>query len=143
MSKIDNIVAIKAASGSLDQASQIRQLTAPQFDIYSGDDSLTLPLLSIGACGVVSVASHLAGVQIKTMIDAFFSGDVRRAADLHRQLMPLFKGLFATTNPIPVKAALRLLGWSVGRTRLPLPDSSEALQADLQAVLSDLNLLKV
>ncbi len=142
LSKIDNIVAIKAASGNLDQVSQIRHMTDPGFEIYSGDDSLTLPLLSIGASGVVSVASHLVGPQLKSMIEAFFSGDVEGAESLHRQLFPLFKGLFTTTNPIPVKAALQLQGWAVGDTRLPLPKSSEALRQDLREILISMDLLK-
>lgn len=137
---IDNIVSIKAASGSLDQASQIRRLTPPEFSIYSGDDSLTLPLMSIGASGVVSVASHVVGPQMKTMVDAFFDGRVTDASDIQQKLLPLFKALFATTNPIPVKAALRHLGWAVGGTRLPLPPIPEEIEAPLIQVMKSLGL---
>lgn len=141
LAEIPNIVAIKEASGSLDQASHLRRLTPLDFDIYSGDDSLTLPLLSIGGVGVVSVASHVVGPDLKTMIQQFFQGNVQEAAAIHRRLMPLFKGLFATTNPIPVKAALRLLDWPVGSTRLPLPDISAGLETEIKTLLQDLALL--
>jgi 4-hydroxy-tetrahydrodipicolinate synthase len=141
LAKIDNIVSIKAASGSLDQASQIRQLTSPNFSIYSGDDSLTLPMLSIGAAGVVSVASHLVGPQLKTMIDTFFAGNVSEASEIQQQLLPLFKVLFATANPIPVKAALRLQGWAVGGTRLPLPDIPPEIEEQVYLVMQSLDLL--
>jgi 4-hydroxy-tetrahydrodipicolinate synthase len=141
LAKIDNIVSIKAASGSLDQASQIRQLTSPNFSLYSGDDSLTLPMLSIGAAGVVSVASHLVGPQLKTMIDTFFAGNVSEASEIQQQLLPLFKVLFATANPIPVKAALRLQGWAVGGTRLPLPDIPPEIEKQVHLVMQSLDLL--
>ncbi|MGI0486128.1 4-hydroxy-tetrahydrodipicolinate synthase [Pantanalinema rosaneae CENA516] len=141
LAEIPNIVAIKEATGSLDQASQIRCATSSEFAIYSGDDSLTLPLLAIGARGVVSVASHLVGSQLQQMIQAFTSGDPQTATQLHLKLFPLFKALFVTTNPIPVKAALNLQGWQVGSTRLPLADSSAQLTATLQSVLTELSLL--
>ena len=140
LAKIDNIVSVKAASGSLDQASQIRRLTAPDFSIYSGDDSLTLPLLAVGAAGVVSVASHIVGPQMKTMVDAFFAGKVSEASEMQQKLLPLFKALFATTNPIPVKAALRHLGWAVGGTRLPLPPIPDEIQEPLLQVMQELDL---
>lgn len=138
LSQIGNIMSIKAASGSLDQASQIRQLTSPDFTIYSGDDALTLPLLAIGSSGVVSVASHIVGPQIKAMVDAFFEGNVAQASQIQQQLLPLFKALFATTNPIPVKAALRLQGWAVGGTRLPLSPIPSELEARLKQIMTDL-----
>lgn len=141
LSKIDNIVSIKAASGSLDQASQIRQMTDSDFAIYSGDDSLTLPLLSIGGAGVVSVASHIVGPQIKTMVDTFFEGNVSQASGIQQQLLPLFKVLFATANPIPVKAALRLQGWAVGGTRLPLPDIPPEIQEQVRLAMQGLKLV--
>lgn len=141
LAEIPNIVAIKEATGSLDQASQIRCSTSPDFAIYSGDDSLTLPLLAIGATGVVSVASHLVGNHLQQMIQAFANGDPQTATQLHLQLFPLFKALFVTTNPIPVKAALNLQGWQVGPTRLPLADGSAQLAETLQSVLTELSLL--
>jgi 4-hydroxy-tetrahydrodipicolinate synthase len=125
LAQVKNIVAIKEASGDLNQVSEIRMLTPGDFLIYSGDDSMTLPILSIGGTGVISVASHVAGQGIKAMMDAYFSGNVRRASELHLKLFPIFKGLFLTTNPIPVKAALRLAGFDAGSVRQPLVDLSQ------------------
>jgi 4-hydroxy-tetrahydrodipicolinate synthase len=141
LAEVPNIVAIKEASGNLDQVSQIRRLTPFEFKIYSGDDSLTLPLLAVGGQGIVSVASHLVGDQLQRMIQAFENGQTAAATQIHLQLLPLFKALFVTTNPIPVKAALRLQGWAVGSTRLPLTDASPDLTQLLQTVLGDLSLL--
>lgn len=141
LAEISNIVAVKEASGNLDQVSQIRRLTPAEFTIYSGDDSLTLPMLAVGAKGVVSVASHLVGDQLQQMIQAFEQGQPQLATKLHVALFPLFKALFVTTNPIPVKAALRLQGWQVGTTRLPLTDDYPGLDRTLQAVLTELGLL--
>jgi len=142
LAEIPNIVAIKEASGSLDQISQIRRLTTPEFGLYSGDDSLTLPLLAVGGQGVVSVASHLVGDQLQQMVTAFVKGQPQRATELHLKLLPLFKALFVTTNPIPIKAALVLQGWPVGEPRLPLNPASEEVRQTLQSVMQPLSLLK-
>jgi 4-hydroxy-tetrahydrodipicolinate synthase len=141
LAEIQNIVAIKEASGSLDQVSQIRRLTPPEFQVYSGDDSLTLPMLAVGARGVVSVASHLVGQQLQQMIRAFESGQPQEAIAIHMKLLPLFKVLFITTNPIPVKAALELQGWAVGKTRLPLSEAAADIIQQLKAVMTELSLL--
>lgn len=141
LAKISNIVAIKEASGDLDQVSEIRRLTAPDFDIYSGDDSLTLPMLSVGAVGVVSVASHLVGDTLQQMIQAYESGQVLAARDLHLKLLPLCKALFATTNPILIKSALHLQGWSVGTCRLPLVEPPANLTEELKSLIAELELL--
>jgi 4-hydroxy-tetrahydrodipicolinate synthase len=141
LAEVSNIVAIKEASGSLDQASDIRRSTPPEFGIYSGDDSLTLPILAIGGCGVVSVASHLTGNLLQKMIQNFESGQVVEASRIHAQLLPLFKSLFLTANPIPLKAALRLMGWEVGGCRLPLCDVSNDVVTELQRVMKELKLL--
>lgn len=141
LAEIPNIVAIKEASGNLDQASQIRRLTPPEFLIYAGDDSLTLPLLAVGGVGVVSVASHLVGPQLQQMIQAFETGQTQAATQIHLQLFPLFKVLFCTTNPIPLKEALKLKGWEVGSTRPPLSDLSASEQQALEAVMTQLGLL--
>lgn len=143
LASVPNIVAVKEASGSLDQVSQIRRITSSDFSIYSGDDSLTLPMLSVGAQGVISVASHLVGDAISQMIRAYASGETQAASRIHLQLFPLFKALFVTTNPIPVKAALRLQGWQVGATRLPLQDDSIDLDPLLQPLLDELALVLV
>ncbi|WP_414543521.1 4-hydroxy-tetrahydrodipicolinate synthase [Nostoc sp. CCY0012] len=141
LAEISNIVGIKEASGNLDQASEIRRLTPQEFQIYSGDDSLTLPLLAIGAKGVVSVASHLVGNQLQQMIQAFSAGKVALASEIHLQLFPLFKALFLTTNPIPVKKALKLQGWEVGSSRLPLGEADSDVSDKLKAVLEKLDLI--
>ncbi len=141
LAKVPNIIAIKEASGNLDQVSEIRRLTPPGFEIYSGDDSLTLPMLSVGAVGVVSVASHLVGDSLQKMIQAYEVGQVATAKDIHLKLFPLCKALFATTNPILIKAALRLQGWSVGACRAPLGEAPTDLIDNLKGFMSDLELL--
>jgi len=142
LAEIENIVGIKESTGNIDQASQMRRLTPPEFEIYSGDDYMTLPLLSIGAKGVVSVASHLVGLQLQQMIQTFFSGKVEAASEIHLKLFPLFKVLFATANPIPLKTALRLQGWEVGSTRLPLYEAESEFTQQLEAVLEQLGLIE-
>ena len=141
LAELKNIMAIKEASGSLDRVSQLRKLLPESFKIYSGDDSLTLPMLAVGASGVVSVASHFAGKQLQTMIQNFEAGRVREALATHLDLLPLFKALFLTTNPIPVKAALALQGWEVGQCRMPLGPCPESILKVLRETLSELNLL--
>lgn len=141
LAEIPNIVAIKEASGNVDQASQIRRSTPSEFTIYAGDDSLTLPLLAVGAKGVVSVASHIVGPELQQMIQAFEQGQVQAATEIHLRLFPLFKALFLTTNPIPVKAAMKLRGWDVGPSRLPLCDPPADVVAALEAVFTELALL--
>lgn len=135
LSEIANIVAIKEASGNLDFASHLRASTPTEFEMYSGDDSLTLPLLSVGGCGVVSVASHIVGNQLQQMLQAFESGQAAKATALHLQLFPLFKALFLETNPIPVKAALEIQGWQVGSLRSPLVSASDSVKQELRKVL--------
>jgi len=140
LAEVPNIVSVKEASGNFDQVSQLRSLLPSEFSIYSGDDSLTLPMLAVGSQGVISVASHLVGVQIQEMVQAFFRGDVQSALNLHLKLLPLFKALFLTTNPIPVKAALQLQGWSVGSTRPPLCSAPTDIINTLQSVMTTLGL---
>lgn len=121
LAEIENVVAVKEASGSVEQVATIRTLTpADSFAIYSGDDGLTLPMLSVGAVGVVSVASHLVGTNLCEMMESYFAGDIEKARDIHLSLVPLFKALFCRTNPIPVKYALNRIGKPVGGYRLPL-----------------------
>jgi 4-hydroxy-tetrahydrodipicolinate synthase len=141
LAEIDNIVAIKEASGNLDQVSEIRRLTAKEFKIYAGDDSLTLPMLAIGSQGIVSVASHLVGDKIQEMIQAFIAGKIQIATEIHLQLFPLFKALFLTANPIPVKEALKLQGWEVGSPRLPLCEADTDVSRKLESVMRKLNLI--
>ncbi|MBC7345164.1 MAG: 4-hydroxy-tetrahydrodipicolinate synthase, partial [Clostridia bacterium] len=103
LSELTNVVALKEAAGDMDQVSKLKASLKREFVIYSGDDSLTLPMLALGCRGVVSVASHLVGTRIKDMILAYEQGDGGRALDIHLSLFPLFKALFVTTNPVPVK----------------------------------------
>ncbi|MEA5536190.1 4-hydroxy-tetrahydrodipicolinate synthase [Crocosphaera sp. XPORK-15E] len=142
LAKIDNIIAIKEASGNLEQACKIRRMTDPSFLIYAGDDFLTLPLLTVGGTGIVSVASHLVGKEIQSMIQAFENGQVKIATEINLKLFPLFKVLFCSTNPIPIKAALNLLGWKVGGLRLPLLELSTELQQEVKSVLQELSLIE-
>lgn len=139
--EVPNIVAVKEASGSLDQAAQILAGKPKEFHLYSGDDDLTLPLLALGASGVVSVAAHLVGPDMQRMIEAYLAGNVKLAAEIHLRLHPLFKGLFITTNPIPVKWALRYVGFDVGGVRLPLCEPSPEEQKAIKDLLYSLELI--
>ncbi|SDY69970.1 4-hydroxy-tetrahydrodipicolinate synthase [Evansella caseinilytica] len=126
LSKIDNIVAVKEASGDLDQITTIIANTADDFTLYSGDDALTLPVLAVGGAGIVSVASHVIGQELQEMVSAFEAGRVKEAAVMHQRLLPVMKGMFIAPNPAPVKTALQFAGLDVGGVRLPLvPLTSE------------------
>ncbi|MCZ2258770.1 4-hydroxy-tetrahydrodipicolinate synthase [Sporosarcina sp. G11-34] len=120
LSKIKNIRAVKEASGDLEQMAAIISGTDEGFAVYSGDDSLTLPLLSIGGNGIISVAAHAVGNDIQKMIASFKEGRNAEAAAMHRALVPLFQAMFAAPNPVPVKYALNKIGVDVGGVRLPL-----------------------
>lgn len=135
---LPNVVSFKAASGSTEEVTRLRALCGDRIAIYSGDDALLLPMLAVGAVGVVSVASHLVCAEISDLIQAFLRGDIVTALALHEHLMPLFKALFATTNPIPVKAALEIMGWPVGPPRLPLVEASDDVREHLNAILAAL-----
>ena len=134
-SKISNIIALKEAAGSVDQMREFRKVCPFDFHIYSGDDGLTLQFLKEGASGVVSVASHLAGEQISDMIAAFNNNDIVRADELDKIMQPLFDVLFITSNPIPVKAALKLIGFDCGRTRPPLMEITTEQKSKVETVL--------
>lgn len=141
LAQIRNIVALKEASGNMDQISELRRILPASFDIYSGDDSLTLPVLALGGKGVVSVASHLVGIPLKEMVDAFISGNIALAKEIHLRLFPLFKGMFVTTNPVPIKAALNMTGWEVGVPRLPLMEATEEEKFTVRQVLESCSLV--
>ncbi|WP_262175688.1 4-hydroxy-tetrahydrodipicolinate synthase [Saccharococcus sp. Marseille-Q5394] len=136
LSTIPNIVSIKEASGNLEAMAKIIEQTPPSFSLYSGDDALTLPVLSIGGTGVVSVSSHVLGNEMQTMIRNFKIGNTVEAASNHRRLVPMMKALFAAPNPSPVKAALNLKGIPVGGVRLPMIPLNEEQQFSLQQALS-------
>jgi len=140
LAEIDNIVAIKEASGSMDQVSELRRLLPDSFAIYCGDDSLTLPMLALGGKGVISVASHLVGPRLQELVNAFTSGNTTLANEIHLELFPLFKGLFIATNPVPVKTALNLKGWQVGATRLPLVEATSTEKSAIKELLENINL---
>ncbi|PKM78446.1 MAG: 4-hydroxy-tetrahydrodipicolinate synthase [Firmicutes bacterium HGW-Firmicutes-15] len=142
LADIENIVALKESSGNMDQLSILKNIVPDTVSIFSGDDSLTLPMLALGAAGVVSIASHLVGKEIKHMLEFFAAGDVNQAQQLHNYLFPMFKGLFITTNPVPVKEALNILGMGVGGLRLPLCNANEGEIIQLKELLSRYNLLK-
>jgi len=133
-----NVLSIKAASGRIEEVTELRAICGSQLSVYSGDDSLLLPMLSVGAVGVVSVASHLVGLQLKEMINSFQSGKVSNALAIHEKLQPLFKALFMTTNPIPIKAALELSGWDVGNPRSPLSPLTNDMKKQLSFILKSL-----
>ena len=132
-----NIVSIKEASGSVERVSDLRRRLPESFTILSGDDSLTLPFMAVGAAGVVSVASNLFPSEVCALVGACESGDLKSAAKLHRKLLPLFKDLFIEPNPVPVKTALGWRGALSGEVRLPLCEMSEANQARLRKTLED------
>ena len=132
-----NIVSIKEASGSVDRVSDLRRRLPEAFTILSGDDSLTLPFMSVGAAGVVSVASNLFPAEVCALVRACESGDFKSAATLHRKLLPLFKDLFIEPNPVPVKTALGWRGAMLGEVRLPLCEMTAANQAHLRKTLQE------
>ena len=131
-----NIVGVKESSGDFAQFSQILRARPDTFMFWSGDDMLTLPSLALGGDGIISVASHICGPQMREMLDAYERGDITRAAELHLSLSPLFEALFATTNPIPVKWAMGRLGFEVGTCRLPLGAMPESLATRVEALLA-------
>jgi 4-hydroxy-tetrahydrodipicolinate synthase len=137
LSRVDNIVAIKEASGDLDQAARIIDGTASNFLLYSGNDGDTLELMSRGGFGVISVASHIVGNQVKAMVAKAGDGKTAEAADIDRALAPLFKALFVITNPMPIKHALNHLGFRVGNPRLPLTPPDEKSAATIEAELTE------
>lgn len=139
LSEIKNIVAIKEASGIMDQTSQIASLC--KITILSGDDSLTLPLMALGATGVISVAANVVPDRVAALTRAWLEGDPQKAKKLHYELLPLFKALFLETNPIPVKAALAAMGKISEEYRLPLCKMSPGNRDKLVSVLSSQGLL--
>ena len=130
-----NIVSIKEASGSVERVSDLRRRLPESFTVLSGDDSLTLPFMAVGAAGVVSVASNLFPSQVCGLVRACESGDFKSATQLHRKLLPLFKDLFIEPNPVPVKTALGWRGVMSGEVRLPLCEMIEVNQARLRKTL--------
>ncbi len=139
----DNIVAVKEASGDLTQIAQIIDGAPDGFEVLSGDDEMTLPMMGLGGTGVISVASHVVGPRFKEMIEAQAAGDHTRALRLHLELLPLMKALFMTANPIMVKEALRLTGFDVGGVRLPLVPPTAEQTAELIRVMDHVGVQRV
>jgi 4-hydroxy-tetrahydrodipicolinate synthase len=137
LSQIENIVGVKEASGNLGQIAEIIQGTREDFLVYSGNDSDTLPILALGGHGVISVASHLVGMQIKSMINRVLDGKFREAARIHHYLLALVNALFIVSNPAPVKWALNHVGFRVGKPRLPLVEPDEKSVALIEATLKN------
>jgi 4-hydroxy-tetrahydrodipicolinate synthase len=141
LAEIPNIVAVKEASGKLEQITEIISRTPPDFRLYSGDDSSTLPLMSLGGYGIISVAAHIVGREIRRMVEAFAAGRTAEAAELNARLLPLFQACFVVTNPIPIKAAVSLLGLPTGGVRLPLVPADEKTIATVRAAMNEFGLL--
>lgn len=135
LSQIENIIGIKEASGNLEQIAQIIRGARKDFIVWSGNDSDTLPILVLGGYGVISVASHLVGNQIKEMINCFIGGKVAEAANIHRHLLPLINAMFIIANPMPVKYAVNQVGFRVGKPRLPLLEPDEKSAAVIKDTL--------
>jgi 4-hydroxy-tetrahydrodipicolinate synthase len=135
LSRIDNIIGVKEASSDLNHIAKIISGTEDDFLVWSGNDNDTFPLLALDSYGVISVASHLVGNQIKEMIDSFANGKINEAASIHRHLLPLVDALFVVSNPIPLKYALNHIGFKVGKPRLPLTEPDEKTAALIRDTL--------
>ena len=136
-----NLVGLKEATGNLAQASKTMALTDGKLDLYSGEDGLVVPLMSIGAVGVISVWSNVAPGKVHAMCDSFFKGDIETARKLQLEALPLVDALFSEVNPIPVKKALNLMGMEVGPLRSPLCEMSEANAKELAEVMKNYGIL--
>jgi 4-hydroxy-tetrahydrodipicolinate synthase len=142
LSKIENVVGVKEASGSMKQMSDVINLCGPDFDVLSGDDLFTLPLLSIGGKGIISVVSNVVPADMAGMVDAFAMGDLKKARALHYRMSPLIDALFIETNPTPVKAALAMMGKIDPELRLPLCRMAADNEASLKAVMQQYGLIR-
>jgi 4-hydroxy-tetrahydrodipicolinate synthase len=139
--EVPNIVALKEAGGSVERVSQLRQVLPSIFPIYCGDDGLTLPFLSVGATGVISVASNLIPREVSALVLAATQGRHREAEEIHRRCYPLFRDLFIESNPVPIKFALARLGWMTPEVRLPLVPLAPAHQLKLTESLASFPLI--
>ena len=137
LTELDNIVAIKEASGNMEQIEECIRLTRGKADVISGDDGLTVPIMLMGGCGVISVASNLLPRYVSTMTDCALNGDIKTAVDMQLNLLPVVRGLFSEVNPIPVKAGAEILGLCSGDLRLPLTRLTEKNRINLEGLLQD------
>jgi 4-hydroxy-tetrahydrodipicolinate synthase len=141
LADVEQIVGVKESSGDLHQISAVIAECREGFCVLSGDDALTLPILAVGGCGVISTTSNVAPSEMVELVRAFRAGDLARARDAHYRLLPLFDALFSETNPIPVKAALALRGLIRDEIRLPLTPATQPNRGRLQVVLKELGVL--
>jgi 4-hydroxy-tetrahydrodipicolinate synthase len=141
LSEFKNIVAVKEASGNLEQVAEIVRTTPNDFMVYSGDDSLTLPILAVGGVGIISVAAHIVGNRMQDMISAFKNNDLTKAQAIQSELLPFFRTMFITTNPIPVKTAVNLIGQKAGCFRLPLIPPTPIELDQIKNCLTKMNLI--
>ena len=141
LAEVKNIVGVKEASGSIKQMSDVIRLCGPDFDVLSGDDIFTLPLMALGGNGVISVISNVVPGDMSGLVDAFLAGDLAKARDLHYRMSPLIDALFIETNPIPVKAALAMMGKIEYDLRLPLCRMSEKNEKILKNAMKQYGLL--
>jgi len=138
LAEVPNIVAIKDATGNLGVMTEIIDRTPEDFELYCGDDGLTLPAFAIGSKGTVSVASHVLGNEMQLLAESFFTGNMEKAQFLHRKLLPLFDGFFMAPSPSPIKTALQMKGLDVGGVRLPLVPLTEAERTTLSSLMNQL-----
>lgn len=141
LAKVKNIVAVKEASGNLSQVAEIAALVGPDFDIYSGNDDQILPVLSLGGKGVISVLSNVAPRQTHEICENFFKGDIEKSRQMQLEALPLINALFCEVNPIPVKAALNLMGKEAGPLRLPLTEMEPQNQERLKKAMQEYGIL--
>jgi 4-hydroxy-tetrahydrodipicolinate synthase len=141
LSTIKNVIGVKEASGDLNQMSDIRRLCNKDFLLISGDDSLTLPLLSIGGCGVISVIANIIPKDTADMVEAFLKGDISKAQALHYKMLPLVRAMFIETNPIPLKTAMGIMGMCEPDLRLPMCEISKSNEEKLKKAMKDYSLI--
>lgn len=141
LAEIPNIVAIKEATGSLQQASEILALCGDKLDVLSGDDFITLPMMACGAKGVISVVANIMPKEVATLVDAYFAGKMEEARQLHLKMLKIANAMFIETNPVPVKTAIKLMGMATDEVRLPLAPMADANRAKLAAIMKEYSLI--
>ncbi len=141
LAEISNIVAIKEATGSLQQASEVLALCGDKLDVLSGDDFITFPMMACGAKGVISVVANIMPKEVAALVDAFFAGNMEEARQLHLRLLKISNAMFIESNPVPVKTAVALMGKASDEVRLPLAPMAEGNRAKLAAIMKEYNLL--
>ncbi len=141
LSTLKNVVAVKEASGNLNQMAEIRNMCDADFDLISGDDSLTLPVLAIGGCGVISVVANIVPKDVSDMVSAYMNGNIEKARGLYYKMLPLVKAMFIETNPIPVKTAMAMMGMIEPDMRLPMCNISEVNKEKLRQALRKYGLM--